>query len=375
MTRSRWLQWRVARRLELARYWHRHADLEEAARQSGHALRLIATGTVPVAVQAEAALTAAVIDRDGDDAAASHAHLARAVHLLDAAPPTPRRNILLMRTLTALGDGHRRAGRYPQATATLQRALALVQAETPPDPGQLAAVLTVLGITAKELGAYPQATRCYAEVEALYQGRTVAPADQATLQHNLAGLAYAQRQFPQAETYTRRAVQVRHRQRAAKVELAADLAVLGAAVAAQNRHDEAREHLRRALAICAGVRPPRRYEIAVHLHNLAAVEHADGHLEAAEQGYRRALAIKEHLLGADHPEIGIVCNNLGTLLHDQGRRDEARSCYLRASTIAEHTYPAGHPTTMAIHHNLRRLTDAPAHPATTRPKPRPPGQP
>ncbi|MEU4158359.1 tetratricopeptide repeat protein [Actinoplanes sp. NPDC026670] len=368
MTGSRWRQWRVARRLELARYWHRHADLDAAARQAGHALRLVAAGTVPVPAQAEAALTAAVIDRDRDEATASHAHLTHAVRLLDAAPPTPRRNTLLMCALTALGDGHRRGGRYPQATATLRRARALVEAETTPDPRQLAAVLTVLGITAKELGAYGPAARCYAQVEALYRGRTVAPADQATLHHNLAGLAYAQRQFPQAETHARRAVRVRGRQRAAKVELAADLSILGAAIAAQDRHDEAREHLRRALAICAGVRPPPRYEIAVHLHNLAAVDHAEGHLDAAEQGYRHALAIKEHLLGADHPEIGMICNNLGTLLHDQGRRDEARGCYLRASAIAEHTYPAGHPTTMAIHHNLRRLTDvAPENPATTRP--------
>jgi tetratricopeptide (TPR) repeat protein len=355
MTSGRWVRWRVGRRLDLARYWHRHADLDEAARQAGHALRLVAAGAVPVLTRAEAAVTAAAIDRDRDDAAAGHAHLVHAVHLLDAAPPSPRRNSLLVRALTALGDGHRRGGRYPQAGATLRRALALVEAEEPADPGQLAAVLTVLGITAKELGAYRQAARCYAEVEALYRGSAVAPADQATLQHNLAGLAYAQRQFPLAETAARRAVHLRRRLRAAEVEFAGDLGVLGAAVAAQERPDEAREHLGRALAICAGARPPRRYEMAVHLHNLAAVDQADGRLDAAEQGYRRALAIKEHLLGADHPEVGVICNNLGTLLHDRDRRDEARGCYQRALAITERAYPAGHPATMAVHRNLCRL--------------------
>lgn len=355
MTRTRWVRWRAGRRLDLARYWHRHADLDEAARHAGRALRLVAAGPVPVTAQAEAAVTAAAIDRDRDDAAASHDRLVHAVRLLDEAPPAPGHDKMLVRALTALGDGHRRAGRYPQATAALHRALALVEAEATPDPGQLAAVLTVFGITAKELGAHRKAARCYAEVEALFREHGAAPADQASLQHNLAGLAYARQDYPRAETHARRAVLLRGRIRAAEVELAADLGILGAAVAGQDRHDEAREHLRRALAICEAARPPRRYEIAVHLHNLAAVDQADGRLAAAEQGYRRALAIKERLLGSDHPEVGVLCNNLGTLLHDQHRRGEAHGCYLRALAIIENTYSAGHPTALEIRHNLHQL--------------------
>jgi len=356
--RDRWLPWRVARRLDLARYWHRHGDLDEAARHAEHALRLVAAaGSVPATVQADAAVTAAEIDRDRDDSAVGRTRLEHAVQLLDAAPPAARRARVLVRALTGLGDCHRRGGRYPQASAALQRARALAEASDAPDPMQLAAVLTVLGITAKELGAYEQAARCYAEVDAIYREHAAAPGDRATLQHNLAGLAHAQRQYPQAESHARRAVELRGRAAAAQVEFAADLAVLGAAIAAQDRHDEAREQLRRALASCAAARPPRRYEVAVQLHNLAAIDQADGRPDDAEQGYRRALAVKEQLLGSEHPEVGLVCNNLGTLLHDQHRDSEARSCYLRALAIAERVYPAGHPTTTAVRHNLHRLTE------------------
>jgi tetratricopeptide (TPR) repeat protein len=309
--RNGWIRWRAGLRLDLARHWLRHDDFDEA-----------------------------------------HIHLARAVRLLRAAPPDPRRNGLLVRALTELGDEHRRRGRYPQATALLRDALELAGAGA--DPGQLAATLTVLGITAKELGAYREAERCYAEVENLFRAYAFTLTDQATLLHNLAGLAYARQRFPQAEAHARHAVRLRREVRTATVELAADLAVLGAAITAQGRHDEAREHLRRALGICREARPPRRYEIAVQLHNLASVDHADGHLDTAEQGFLDALKIKEQLLGADHPEVGVICNNLGTLRHDQNRHDEARDLYLRALAATEHAYPPGHPTVTAIRHNLRR---------------------
>jgi tetratricopeptide (TPR) repeat protein len=311
--------------VDLARYWHRHGDLDEAAR---HATRLATTD------RAEAAVILAAIDRDRDDAAACLANLVHAVDLLRAAPTS----LLLVRALTDLGDAHRRAGRYPQAVTTLREALAATT-----DPRQLAAGLTVLAITAKELGAYREAGRWYARVGALHETYAAPLNDRATLEHNRAGLAYAQRRFSKAEDHARRAVLLRRR---APLDLAGDLAVLGAAVAGQNRHDEAREHLRRALKIFTEARPPRRYEIAVQLHNLAAVDHAAGSLAAAEEGYLRALAIKEELLGSDHPEVGVICNNLGTLRPDQDWLD-------RALAITGRALGAGHPTTRAVRLNLR----------------------
>ncbi len=322
-SRNRWWWWSAARRLDLARYWQARGDLDEAARHASHALRLLTgAGAAPVSLHASAALTAAAVDRDRAGYAAGHAQFEHAVRLLDAAPPTAERDRLLAHALTGLGD---------------------------------VPVLTVQGITAKELGAYDQAARCYAEVAGIYHEYPPTLADQASLDHNLAGLAYAREQYPRAESHARLAVMLRRQAKAAEVDLAADLAVLAAAVAAQDRHDEARDHLRRALAACRAARPPRHYEIAVQLHNLAAVDQASGRLDDAERGYRQALALKTRLLGADHPEVGLVRNNLGTLLCQQHREGEAAACYRRALAIAERTYPPGHPTTTAIRHNLHRL--------------------
>ncbi len=355
-SRNRWWWWSAARRLDLARYWQARGDLDEAARHASHALRLLTgAGAAPVSLHASAALTAAAVDRDRAGYAAGHAQFEHAVRLLDAAPPTAERDRLLAHALTGLGDVQRRLGHYPRATAALRRAREMAEASSPPDPPLLAAVLTVQGITAKELGAYDQAARCYAEVAGIYHEYPPTLADQASLDHNLAGLAYAREQYPRAESHARLAVMLRRQAKAAEVDLAADLAVLAAAVAAQDRHDEARDHLRRALAACRAARPPRHYEIAVQLHNLAAVDQASGRLDDAERGYRQALALKTRLLGADHPEVGLVRNNLGTLLCQQHREGEAAACYRRALAIAERTYPPGHPTTTAIRHNLHRL--------------------
>ncbi len=41
MLRRRWRLWSARRRLEVARYWQARADLDEAARHAGHALRLL----------------------------------------------------------------------------------------------------------------------------------------------------------------------------------------------------------------------------------------------------------------------------------------------------------------------------------------------
>jgi tetratricopeptide (TPR) repeat protein len=314
-----WLsRWWAARLLTIAHYCHTRGDLDEASRHAGRALR-ITNRTGPVELYALASLTAAEIGTDGADYARSRTLLEQAVRLLETAPSTRGGSRLLARAFTGLGDNHRRAGHYPEATMFLGKALHLLEREDPPIAAQLARVLTALGIAAKERGAYAEAARCYATIADMYD-RVGAPLTaKATLHHNLAGLAYALRQFPRAEAHARRAVSLRRRARAAPVALAADLAVLGAALAAQGRHDEARDHLGRALVLSRAARPPRWYDIAVQLHLLATIDHDSGELDRAERRYREALSIKERLLGQAHPEIAILGNNLGTLLHDRRR--------------------------------------------------------
>jgi tetratricopeptide (TPR) repeat protein len=344
----------AARRLRLAAYWRADGDLDEAARHANRALRLVADGrTVPDLLAAEVAVMGAEIARDRADYACAYSHMSGAVDRLDGLPASDQRDRLLVRALIGLGDAHRRAARYSEALQTLHRAAALSAALGTPDPSLVAATLMMLGITSKEMGAFAQAAGFYERVEQIHGETPPTLAEAANLQHNLAGLAYACDRQPQAEAHARRAVALRRLAAdVTQVDVATDLAVLGAALAAQEKHHEALAELTRALYICRAAKPPREYELAVQLHNLAAVHQSCGQPGQAEGHYLEALAIKERLLGPSHPEVAMICNNLGTLLLQQRRDTEADRQFRRALSIAERAYPAGHPVTAGILHNL-----------------------
>jgi len=337
--------------LRLARYWQTSGDLDEAARHAHRALRLLHGS--PVELAGEVTLTLAEIETDRCEYASGRARLVQLVDELDGLPAAGRAGrLLLARALTSLGDAHRRAGRYPQAIQTSRRACQLLEDPVAAQPDLLAAALTTLAITHKEVGEFEQAQQLYARVEQIRQEAGADDGQLADLHHNLAGLAYARQRYPQAERHARQAVSLRHAAGGDAARLAADRAVLAAALAALHNFDEARLQLNHALASCTAARPPRRYEVAVQLHNLAALDQACGQPQRSEQLYRRALAIKHDLLGPDHPEVALIANNLGTLLHQQYRTAEAADLFRQALTIAEQSYPPGHPTTTGILRNL-----------------------
>jgi tetratricopeptide (TPR) repeat protein len=352
--RTRYRLGRARGWLRLARYWQAKGDLDEAARHAQRALGVL-RGT-SVELTGEATLAVAEIERDRCEYTRCHDRLAGLVAQLDSLPATsPAGRLLLARALAGLGDAYRRSGRYPHATQTLQRACQLLEAGGVAQPDLLAAALTTLAITHKELGEFERAQHLYARVERIRQEAGASDGQLADLHHNLAGLAYARQRYLQAERHARQAVSLRQVVGADAASLAADRAVLAAALAALHNFDEARLQLDQALAACEAAKPPRRYEVAVQLHNLAALDQANGLPQRSEQRYRQALAIKEDLLGPDHPEVALVANNLGTLLHQQQRAAEAAELFRRALTIAERTYRPGHPTTTGILRNLDAL--------------------
>jgi tetratricopeptide (TPR) repeat protein len=349
---NRWRLVRVRRELAMAAFWRRRADLYQACLHAHRALVL--ARRLPAPLAADVAMTVARLERDRDSADAALALLTEAVDMLESAPPATDRDRVLVLALVAVSDAHRRAARYPQATRTLRRALRL--AEAVGEPGPLTAVVTVLGITAKELGAFAEAARHYARVADLHAVAGASAADAASLEHNRAGLAHAQRRHADAEAHARRAVALRRQVPGHHaVDVAEDLAVLAAAIAGQGRHAEASLLLEDAMQACQAAVPPRRYEIAVHLHNLAAIDQAAGRPADAERRYREAHSIKEELLGQNHPEVARVMNNLATLLREQRRDAEALACLNRALAIAERIFDPYHPMVRAIRDNLRQL--------------------
>ncbi|WP_104175803.1 tetratricopeptide repeat protein [Arthrobacter sp. Y81] len=279
-----------------------------------------------------------------------------ALALLEQVEPSPSRDAWCVAILVHKGNSQRLSASYDESALTLAHALALSQ-RTPDSPPLPAGPLNALGILSKDRGLYEDAGIYYKRALDLLTGQSGADAPElAGIYHNLAGLAHVQGQFTQAEEPAQRAVQMR---RAAippdPAGLAADLSVLGAVLAGQERFDDAAAILSEALALWRSRYGDRHYEVAVQLHNLAAIQQAQGDYSSAEATLGEALAIKRGVLGESHPEIAAILNNLATVYSDTGRRGEARECYGRAIEMFTQTLGADHPSTLATIQNRHNL--------------------
>ncbi|WP_309994259.1 tetratricopeptide repeat protein [Arthrobacter pascens] len=286
----------------------------------------------------------------------AHRRCDDALDLLEKVEPSASRDEWCVALLVHKGNSQRLSAKYDESALTLARALVLAE-QTPDSPLLPAGPLNALGILSKDRGLYENAGIYYNRALGLltdHAGRDAL--ELAAIYHNLAGLAHVQGQFIQAEEPARRAV---HSRRAASppdpAGLAADLSVLGAVLAGQERFDEAAAILSEALALWRSRYGNRHYEVAVQLHNLAAIQQAQGDYSSAEVTLGEALEIKRGILGESHPEIAAILNNLATVYSDTGRRREARECYDHAIEIFTQTLGEDHPNTLACIQNRHNL--------------------
>ena len=106
---------------------------------------------------------------------------------------------------------------------------------------------------------------------------------------------------------------------------------------------EARELLRRAIAIDEKAYKPDDPDLAISYSNLALVEQDLGNLAEARELLRRAIAIQEKAYEADHPALATGYSNLATVEQDLGNLAEARELLRRAIPILENAYEPDHP--------------------------------
>lgn len=279
-----------------------------------------------------------------------------ALALLADVEPCARRDEWCVSILVHKGNSQRLSARNDESALTLAHALALSEL-TPDFPFLPAGPLNALGILAKDRGRYEEARIYYNRALGLLASHAgMDTPELAGIYHNLAGLAHVQGQFAQAEEPARQAVRLR---RAASPPdpdgLAADLSVLGAVLAGQERFDEAAAILSESLALWRSRYGNRHFEVAVQLHNLAAIQQARGDYSSAEAKLGEAMAIKCGILGESHPEIAAILNNMATVYADTGRHREAGDRYDRAIEIFKQTLGDDHPSTVACIQNRNNL--------------------
>src|SRR6185295_11564584 len=96
-----------------------------------------------------------------------------------------------------------------------------------------------------------------------------------------------------------------------------------------NRFAEAETYAKRALQIRESAQKESP-TVAQAYQGLAMVYEAANRLAEAEPYYRKSLAMREKLLGPNHFEVANSYNNLGLNLLNTGRLDEAEQMFKRA---------------------------------------------
>lgn len=272
--------------------------------------------------------------------------LTQAATRLEGFSSSAIRDPWLAEVLTRLGDSLRQAGHHGEALEVLLHARALAE-QNSTEPLRTAGVHNALGILAKTTGDYPQAVHHYTQARLLIETTlgTDAP-ELASLHHNLAGLLHIQGLYLKAEPEIRTALELRRGARPPdRAGIAADLSVLGAVLAGQDRLEEAKQSIQTALGMWESLYGPQHYEVAVQLHNLASIHQKAGDLDAANVYFVRALDIKERTLGGIHVEVGELLYNFASLRCEQGFTTEGLVLYARALATFDTSLGPDHPKT------------------------------
>jgi tetratricopeptide (TPR) repeat protein len=252
----------------------------------------------------------------------------------------------------------RAAGGLDDAELACRAVLARLESRLSPDDPLISLALNSLGVIHKFQGRLDEAELVYRRALRIAD-RTQDPFEQATLLHNLGGVAHARGEHARGEPLARRSVELRTRILGADHPItAADRAAWAALLEGLGRMTEAEEANLQALAVFEPRLGPDSLEVASTLTALAGIwRHAD-RLEDAERAYRRAVEIRERRLGPDHFDLAMTLNNLGMLLGERGRFDEALSCVRRAAKALAAELGAAHPHAAIAAQNLRTLTTA-----------------
>ena len=212
--------------------------------------------------------------------------------------------------------------------------------------------LNAAGVAAKAAGDLDRAEASYRE--ALAQ---LSPGDplEATLWHNLAGIAHERGDLQEAEQCARRGIDLR---RAVCDDddrlLVADVGALAAILAAKGERDEAEQSLRRVLDWFTEHDGPASGEVAFAASNLGVLLHERGEHDEAERLHRRALRIRSEA-APGNVEVAASLNNLAAVRADRGDVDEATSLLEQAIAIVESAFDNNHPRLATMRANLAAL--------------------
>jgi len=228
-------------------------------------------------------------------------------------------------------------GKYREAVALAERALALREKALGPNHPDVATNLNNLAEVYRVQGAYGKAEPLLVRATDIRE-KALGPShpDIAQSLNDLAELYLAQGAYNKAEPLLARALDIREKALGpSHPEVAQSLNNLAELYRAQGAYSKAEPLLVRALDIREKTLGPGHPEVAQSLNNLAALYREQGAYAKAEPLLVRALDIREKALGPMHPDVATNLNNLAGLYQAQGAYPKAEPLLSRAAEIRE----------------------------------------
>ena len=251
-------------------------------------------------------------------------------------------------------------GKYKEAVAIAEKALALAERVLGPEHPETLSSLNNLAAMYQDQGRHGEAEPLYKRaLEA--RERVLGKEHPKTLTsvNNLADLYRVQGRFREAEALFKRALEADERVLGKEhPDTLVSVNNLAFIYQAQGRYSEAEPLYKRALAAYERVRGPEHPDTLTSVNNLGFLYLAQGRYSEAEPLYKRALAARERVLGSEHPDTLTSVNNLAGLYQAQGRYSEAEPLYKRALAAYERVRGPEHPDTLTSVNNLAGLYQA-----------------
>ncbi|MBX7084482.1 MAG: tetratricopeptide repeat protein, partial [Nannocystaceae bacterium] len=308
-------------RVDEAEAWARHAEAALA--------RLPAGDPMHAAVRNAQGLLA-IESGDGERAVAL---LGEAVALLreDDGGLDVRRSFALNNYANALLD----AGRFDDARAAYERALALRERRLGSGHPQVASTLSNLGLVAERQGDTVAARQFHERAIAVARaGLGEDHPTMAELTNNLAVLDYSLGDIAQAKAgFERTLALVRRSGSRGHRAVARVLGNLALCATESGDPAAALPLLDEALALQLASLGPDHPDVAMTLNNRGSAQRRLGRFEAAAADYGRALEIRTAVLGEQHGERAQTLDNLGLVALAQGDAAQALALHEQALAI------------------------------------------
>ncbi len=206
------------------------------------------------------------------------------------------------------------------------------------------------------LGRFDEATAAFEE--AIASTAAMLGSDDtrvAAIRSDYGGMLLSRSLPADSERELRLALDVQRRRLGAHPALAQTLQVLGGALRQQGRPDAANDVLREALAIQRATLGERHGDLANTLNSLAILALTRGRYADAEADLRETLAIQQAQNQGSTLQAGIAATNLAVALMRQGKLDEAAARLDEAAAILHATVGDEHPANFNVENTRAQL--------------------